>query len=45
MTMSTYDVISGALRVVLMGLEKRLAGFGNQRKNRDQIDHSFVEIG
>ena len=38
-------IIIGALGTVPKGLEKRLRGIGNQRKNQYHPDYSIAEIG
>ena len=37
-------IVVEAIRTISKGLEKRVGGTGNQRKNRDNSDHSSVKI-
>ena len=46
MNLTTISIVVGALGTVPRGLEKEnTEGMENQRKNRNYLDHSIVEIG
>ena len=42
--MKVIAIVVGKLEMILKGLEKRLWGTGDQRKNWDQPNHSTVNI-
>ena len=45
MEVKVIPITAGTLETVPIRLEQKTGGIGNQKKNRDHLDHKIVKMG